>query len=533
MKHFRNLLTALVTMATALAMATPALASTVTITSQDKAGHTYGAYQIFKGDVVTKDGSKIISNVEWGADFNGKASGLIGELNSTLSLGLATDATASDVVDALTAANIGDDSAAAQSLADILSKYTDGTPSKTSTGTTPTFNLDITEDGYYFVKDEGTLAENGTATRFVLGLIDAEGANASINAKNTDVPSNEKKIKDTNDTTGDTSDWQDSADYDLGDAVPYQLGGSIPTQAAEYKTYNSKFQDVLSKGLTFNNDVKVYVADDANGTNKEELPASEYTVTTRTSLSLVDGQSAFEVALTNAKKYAGKTILVEYTATLNDQAVYGVAGNPNKSRIVYSTNPNEQGGGTPAETPWDNVIVFTYKAIFNKVDGAHKPLTGADFTLYKLVKQADGTTKEVEVVKKSVENGTRFSFSGLDDGEYVLKETKTPDGYNKIDDKKFTVTAEHKILFDGLDWETGQDGTKDYVLASLKAEGKGIEFTSDTARGTVESSIVNKKGLELPMTGDVGITALYVSGGLLALGAAVLLVARRIARSER
>ena len=35
------------------------------------------------------------------------------------------------------------------------------------------------------------------------------------------------------------------------------------------------------------------------------------------------------------------------------------------------------------------------------------------------------------------------------------------------------------------------------------------------------------------MTGDVGITALYVSGGLLALGAAVLLVARRIARSER
>ena len=50
-----------------------------------------------------------------------------------------------------------------------------------------------------------------------------------------DIPTFEKKIKDTNDTTGDTTEWQDSADYDIGDRIPFQLKGTV---AADYDKYD-------------------------------------------------------------------------------------------------------------------------------------------------------------------------------------------------------------------------------------------------------------------------------------------------------
>ncbi len=75
-----------------------------------------------------------------------------------------------------------------------------------------------------------------------------------------DVPSFEKKVKDTNDTTGDTSDWQDSADYDVNDKVPFQLKANLPSNYADYKTYYLAFHDVEEKGLSFSADsVKVAV----------------------------------------------------------------------------------------------------------------------------------------------------------------------------------------------------------------------------------------------------------------------------------
>ena len=50
-------------------------ATTYTITiskdSTDTADHTYGAYQIFKGDLAEKDGKKVLSNIKWGDNVNG------------------------------------------------------------------------------------------------------------------------------------------------------------------------------------------------------------------------------------------------------------------------------------------------------------------------------------------------------------------------------------------------------------------------------------------------------------------------------
>jgi len=78
--------------------------------------------------------------------------------------------------------------------------------------------------------------------------------------------------KDTNDTDGTTTDWQDSADYDIGDAVPFQLKGTVASNYASYTTYKFAFHDKESAGLTFNEkSVKVYV----DGTEMEVIAVKD------------------------------------------------------------------------------------------------------------------------------------------------------------------------------------------------------------------------------------------------------------------
>ena len=164
-----------------------------------------------------------------------------------------------------------------------------------------------------------------------------------------------KKVKDTNDFTGKTTGWQDSADYDIGDEVPFQLTGHVATDYNEYNSaYQLVFHDTLSNGLTFNaSSVKVYVND-----NTDPVTADMYTITNPTT----DGHS-FDVTIHDVKALGQdiSKVRVEYTAKLNDNAAIGSAGNPNTMYMEFSNNPNSTQGGSKGQTPEDKVIVFTYK----------------------------------------------------------------------------------------------------------------------------------------------------------------------------
>ena len=140
-------------------------------------------------------------------------------------------------------------------------------------------------------------------------------------------------------------------------------------------------------------------------------------------------------------------------------------------------------------------------------------MTGAEFTLYKKLK--DGTQKAITAIKDS--NGTLFTFKGLDDGDYVLKETKTPAGYNTIADIEFTVTADHDVESDNP------------VLKSLSGNKKTgeITFTANKDDGSLTTNVVNKKGSILPSTGGMGTIFIYVVGIALILGATILLVVKK------
>ena len=446
-----------------------------------KNGHTYEAYQIFTGDLA--DGK--LSNVKWGS--------------ATAKNGTAvTDAELKTVTD-LASKSVNDN---AQATANAIAVYlkSDAQPTATIDDTNPTAQV---PSGYYLIKDKNNTVPDGqAATTYIVTV----AGNVTITPKS-DVPSFEKKLKDTNDTTGETSDWQDSADYDINDAVPFKLEGTVASNYADYDTYYFAFHDVEENSLTFNKDsVKVYV-DDTEIT-------SGYSVVTE---GLTDG-CTFEVKFANLKTIdgvkAGSKIRVEYTSTLNENAVLGKHGNVNKAKLQFSNNPNDSENGETSptgETPWDNVIVFTYKTVINKVDDKNQPLKGAEFTLSKKMK--DGSTKTVAVVKDS--EGTTFTFNGLDDGDYVLTETKTPAGYNSIKPITFTVTANHTITWEGEDRDTILTG-----LSGNAASGE-ITFTPTGDKSELDTSVVNKPGSSLPETGGMGTIVLYAAGAVLVIAAGV------------
>lgn len=454
--------------------------STFTITAP-ATNHRYEIYQIFTGDL--SDG--VLSNVKWGQN------------------GTETEGDAVDDAILQELANVAGDTDA-EKLA-VITKYAN--LSSTPAGTVTNRSTYAAAAGYYLIKDvDNSVTENDVYTTYIVQVV----GDVKITPKS-NVPNFEKKIKDTNDSTGDTSGWQDSADYDIGDEVPFKLEGTVAANYNDYKTYYFAFHDVEEKGLTFNKDsVKVYVDDN-------EITSGYKVVTSTTD------ECTFEVVFNNLKEIAavkaGSKIRVEYTSELNDKAELGSQGNVNKAKLEFSNNPNNEQGSTPdtGKTPWDNVIVFTYKVVVNKVDEENNPLTGAEFTLSK--KLSNGSTKEIAVVKSS--DRTSFTFSGLDDGDYVLTETKTPDGYNTIAPITFTVTADHKIV-----WE-GEDRTQ--ILTSLTGNTAtgSLTFTANADNSELATNVVNKKGITLPSTGGMGTYLFYIIGGLLVVISVVLFVVKK------
>lgn len=449
-------------------------------------GHTYEVYQIFAGD-VSSDGTTL-SNITWGSGvtsftFNGSSDA----------------ATIAESLDGTT-----DDSSTAQSFATTAAANL-GTATATVSSTTTTTTISGLAAGYYLVKDadDSQSGENSSYTRFILKVV----GDATAELKS-DVPSVVKKVQDTNDTAGTTTDWQDSADYDINDSVPFQLTATLPSNLDDYTEYYLELSDTLSSGLTYNGDAKVYLDNDGVRTD------------VTSSFTIADDGSSFKI--NNLKSLDGVTsstkVVVEYTATLNENAVIGSEGNPNTVKLIYSNNPNYTGSGETSptgETPEDTVIVFTYKVVVNKVDQNGDALEGAGFTLYK--KDSSGNWNEVETI--SAGDTTTFTFKGLDDGDYKLSETTTPNGYNTIDDVEFTVTADHDVESDSpaLNSLSGDVTTGSLTFTS--------NITEDDA--SLTTKVVNKKGSVLPSTGGMGTTILYVVGTILVLAAGILLVTKK------
>jgi LPXTG-motif cell wall-anchored protein/uncharacterized repeat protein (TIGR01451 family) len=422
-------------------------------------------------------------------------------------------------------------------------------------------------DGYYLVVDEATLS--GEDKAYSANLLEVLG-NKTVTLKDS-IPTVQKKVKDTNDTDGETTGWQDTADYDVNDVVPFQLTATLGNNVELYNAYQVMFVDTLSTGLTYNKGSVTVKIFDKDG--KEVKDISNY-------CTVVNDGTSLKIYCADVKVLgaaSGYKIVAEYNATLNENSVIGSTGNPNEVYLTYSNNPNveyngfkgiideteEDGSDVPKEpeapgkdddgnprdqngsgdiptpstgsgddTPDDNgktttdkVIVFTYKVTINKVVNNEagtgtEPKAGAAFTLYKKVKDATATDgyKYVEVGVYTADTTTStFTFDRIDDGEYKLVETTAPSGYNKIEDVLFTVSATHTDSTLTLSELTGSTNTGSVALT----------FKSNVQDGSLTADVLNQPGSNLPSTGGMGTKLFYIFGGLLVLAASVLLITRR------
>ena len=142
-----------------------------------------------------------------------------------------------------------------------------------------------------------------------------------------------------------------------------------------------------------------------------------------------------------------------------------------------------------------------------KVDENGKPLEGAEFMITGDFVGPDGT----------VEAGSRTVAPGTDpvvvdgfvaDGEYVIAETKAPEGYAQVEDVTFVVNA---------------DGT--ITITSGNADGS-YTVSDEDEHGIVTISVTNERIPEMSTTGSGTAPATLLAVALLSLGAAIALQRR-------
>ena len=487
------------------------------------AGKTLDLYQIF---TATKNGDNVAYtlNSAYEGFFQNKITGaskLTGEALSEKAYAYVKE-------------QVGDDGSKGATFAKDILGWILSASGETKTAVESTHSTADTADtktvidnlvyGYYVVYPLGatdtSTAPGNETVKSVASLVNVTDTTVTINMKS-NYPTVVKKVNDKN-----------ADDVNIGDTVTYTLTSKVPDMTG-YTSYVFNFKDTLAKGLTFGSITSVKIGDvtinaDTDGTKAENT----YTLTTKNN---EDGTTEIKIEMnkflaSNANK-AGQEIKVTYTATLNKDAVTGFDPNTNKATVEYSNKPgtNEKGESEPSivDVHTFNFTIFKYYL----KDKTKTGLENAEFELYKanaagdaadtdakinIVDEGAGvyrqaTPEEVAATNPKFESAKIVSdddgkvlVKGLKAGIYYLRETKAPDGYNKLISD---IKVEIKPVYDET---TGKltSYSVDYTYNGTTTTGTAITNKTDSPEVAVE----NKTGAQLPSTGSKGALMVTLAG---------------------
>ncbi len=377
------------------------------------------------------------------------------------------------------------------------------------------------------------------STTGALCSLDTTNPNQTISEKN-EKPTVEKEVE------------QPSAS--IGDVLDYVIKVKIAAGAENYVIH-----DKMSGGLTFNGEdtiqVKVLSKETVDALDPDDKDAvknaagiggfvapEDYTITSGKTL---DHDDTFDITITEAgeaKLPVGGMIVVTYKATINADALEFDEVN-NKATLDYGDENHTTSTETP-DVPTKFIDVNILK--FAKINSEETGLDGAEFTLSKNedgtdpISFVDLTNGNYRVATEEDENTTttvvspagtdigKINLDGLGAGTYYLTETKAPDGYNLL---KAPVKI---IITETTDATTGET-TLTVQIPELNDDGSVKEDAdgNEVLMSTDQVKVQNMTGAELPSTGGIGTTIFYVLGGILVVGAGILLVVKKRMSSEK
>ena len=406
-----------------------------------------------------------------------------------------------------------------------ITGLTDYTVTKTGTDAT-TVEFENMEPGFYVI-----YSNNENYSTMTVTVLDTD---ETVNVKVKE-PGVEKEI-----IEGDASVGAGN-DYEIGDTVKFRVTVDIPTVGDGFSAYYFKFHDTMSDGLTLNQ--KSFNLSIETGDSDIPLtPVTDYKAPVINSSAQVEDQDVTTVEIdfvvgnresgwlsSKLQQNAGKQIVIEYTATINEKALHT---NPetNSAKIEFTNNNGSKEEGTPHTTK-----IYTHEMIIQKYkndETDENKLAGAEFQLYKVTNNGaevsgdpikvvqvtsgidgyyrvakDGEMNTLDTLKASAAETGKITVEGLDSGWYAVVETKVPDGVNGLDAPKYIE-----------------------IKGALDVNG---DPESDNYDETVTLNVVNKTGSLLPETGGMGTVLFTVIGAVLIIAVGTSFVVSRKRRAER
>jgi fimbrial isopeptide formation D2 family protein/LPXTG-motif cell wall-anchored protein len=434
------------------------------------------------------------------------------------------------------------------------------------------YSIEIADDAGYYLVEESDIPGNDDDETNIYSRYMLKVAGDVTIAPKRPTPTLDKVIASPN-----PKDDGKANSVSIGDVVTYTLTSTVPDMKG-YDKYFFIVNDDLDEGLTFNNDVSIKI-------NDQTINAAHYEV--QTVPEETDGHT-FQIVFTNFydnyKDKNGQPIEITYSATLNENANRGTAGNVNTAYLTYSNNPNfsPRGENEPApsepndpDTPEDESIpdpvgntpeqetkTYTTNLILNKTNENGEPLTGAKF-------QITGTSANVVLV-----NGTAYqkddagSYYKLKDGTFTETAPNNDNLYDGTDKYKKVTNVRSETTYNDIcmdayvksdgSLEFGGLGPGTYKITELKApdgynklenditvvitnddatfaspawnatkDGEPLTSTNTEAKVSFSFNVVNREGATLPSTGGIGTKLFYLFGGMLVVGSSVVLITKK------
>lgn len=373
---------------------------------------------------------------------------------------------------------------ARKALAYATTNNITATSTKTTGANDDSATINGLDLGYYLVG----------STVGALCSLDTTNPEVTVRDKN-EAPTVEKKIA----KDGHTENLVPNNSANIGEQVVYQTTINVKPGAKNYVLH-----DTMDSHLDFDGIIQAHLSD---GTN---LTIGDYVVQKGPA-----DKCTFDISFTDVfyNNYRSKIddgtitkIIFQYSATVKDDAVV-------KQEMKNTTHLTYGDNNTTTED--SETITKTFGIPVFKYTGNNEALAGAKFILSTDPDCEESTaikfTRNSEDKYRYDKTGTatleslstgRIDIEGLKAGTYYLKETKAPDGYNLL--KKVQII------------EIGEDGS--------------IKLNGDAITGDVK--VMNNSGIELPSTGGMGTTLIYLAGIVLVVLSGYVLISKRRASTK-